>query len=130
MDTARRKIIGRKIRRARLAAGYRSQKAFADAIGVDESSVGHAESGSKRIGVGSRVFTLIEDHLKWPENCIEQYLTTGDEAQLPGGRADEAQTSQDQTEYEEIKRMAADAESLIQQVMKRLDDIERRRSTG
>lgn len=74
----RRKTIGRKIKRARLEAGYRSQRAFAAALGVDESSVGHAESGSARIGIGSTVFMTIEIELGWPDGCIERFFETGE----------------------------------------------------
>lgn len=80
-----RKFAGRRIKRARVAAGYKSQKAFADAIGVSENSVAHAETGSERIG--DTVFGAIEAGLRWPEDCISQYLETGDESLLPSRAA-------------------------------------------
>lgn len=82
-EHTRRKVVGRKIKRARLAASYSSQARFASAVGVTESSIGHAESGSARIGIGSTVFIKIEICLGWPDGCIESYLATGDESQLP-----------------------------------------------
>lgn len=86
---ARRKFAGRKIKRARLAAGYSSQREFAAACGVDESSIGHTESGSPRVAIGAKVFTMIELRLGWPDGCIERYLTTGDESQLPTATAEQ-----------------------------------------
>lgn len=79
-----RKTVGRRIKRARQAAGYRSQRAFAEAIGVAEASVARAETGDERIG--DTVFGAIELGLGWPEDCIARYLETGDESVLPGRR--------------------------------------------
>lgn len=88
-----RKFAGRRIKRARVAAGYKSQKTFADAIGVSENSVAHAETGSERIG--DTVFGAIEAGLKWPEDCISQYLETGDESLLPSRKGLQATTTAD-----------------------------------
>lgn len=76
---SRRKTLGRKIKRARQVAGYSSQKAFADAIGVSETSVANAERGSELVGAGDKVFVAIEIGLSWPEDCTLRYLETGDE---------------------------------------------------
>lgn len=72
----RRKAAGRRIYRARLRAGYRSQRAFAQKIGVHEGSVAHAERGDPRIG--DSVFAAIEDGLGWPEDSILNYIKTGE----------------------------------------------------
>ncbi|WP_027946563.1 helix-turn-helix domain-containing protein [Amycolatopsis taiwanensis] len=74
----RRKALGRRIKRARVRAGYRSQKAFADAIGISENSVARAEIGDERIG--DKVFAAIEDGLGWGEYVVAEYLETGDES--------------------------------------------------
>ncbi|WP_435583344.1 helix-turn-helix domain-containing protein [Amycolatopsis thermoflava] len=81
----RRKFVGRRIKRARRRAGYRSQKAFADVIGLAENSVARAEIGDPR--VGEAVFEAIEDGLEWPPDTIAQYLETGDETVLPKAAA-------------------------------------------
>lgn len=79
MET-RRSTLGRRIKRARLAAGYRSQRAFAEAIGVHERSVARAETGGGPIG--DTLLTAIETGLSWPSDSIRRYLDTGDEALL------------------------------------------------
>lgn len=81
VDTTRRKTVGRRIQRARRRAGYRSAKAFADALPVSENSVAKAESGADT--VGDTVFVAIETALGWPEDCITRYIETGDESLLP-----------------------------------------------
>lgn len=63
-----------------MGAGYRSQKVFAHEIGVSESSVAYAESGSDRSG--DVVFAAIENGLGWPADIIRQYLDSGDESLL------------------------------------------------
>lgn len=73
----RRKEVGQRIKRERRRAGFRSQGAFAAAIGVHETTVANAERGSDRIG--SAVYNAIEDGLKWPTESIEAYLAGGDE---------------------------------------------------
>ena len=85
MTDDRRKTLGRRISRHRRAAGHRSARAFADAIGISEGSVAHAESGSPR--TGRRVYDAIEAGLDWPEGSIQRYLDTGDEQAFePGPR--------------------------------------------
>lgn len=76
----RRKSLGRRIARARRAAGYRSQAAFAAAIGIHETSVARAETGDPR--VGSEVLTLIELGLNLPADATTRYLETGDDSDL------------------------------------------------
>lgn len=76
----RRKVLGRRIKRARRRAAYRSQAAFAAAIGINETSVARAETGYER--VGDAVFEAIETGLGWAEGCIAVYLETGDESVL------------------------------------------------
>lgn len=76
----RRKDAGKRIQRARRAAGHRSQASFADAIGYHESSVAQAESGSDRAGGG--LFQAIEDALHMPPMVISTYIETGDETLL------------------------------------------------
>lgn len=77
----RRKTVGRHIKQARRAAGYKSQGKFATAIGVHETSVANAETGNDR--VGSAVFEAIEGGLKWPTGAIDAYLARRIE-HLPG----------------------------------------------
>lgn len=72
----RRKTVGRRLARARRAAGHRSQAAFAAAIGVHETSVARAESGQAK--VGADVFTRIELGLRLPDDIITRYIETGD----------------------------------------------------
>jgi transcriptional regulator with XRE-family HTH domain len=84
----RRKIVGNRIKRARRLAGYRSQRAFAKALGIHETSVARAETGDDRIGTS--VFTAIEAKLHWPDDCIARYLESGDERHLPSGDDDRA----------------------------------------
>lgn len=79
----RRKTVGRRIKRARRRAGHRSQKAFAAAIDMAESSVARAETGDPRVGAAT--FEAIEDGLEWPEGSIASYLETGDEAVFTSG---------------------------------------------
>lgn len=69
-----RKSIGQRIKAARRAAGYKSARAFATAIGVSESSIANAEIGSDRVGMG--VYMDIETGLDWPTNSIRQALET------------------------------------------------------
>lgn len=76
VDDQRRKAVGKRIARARRAAGHRSQASFADALPYSESAVALAESGSPR--VGPAVFEAIEDALGLPANIIADYLAAGD----------------------------------------------------
>lgn len=76
----RRKDAGKRIARARRAAGHRSQASFADAIGYSESAVALAESGSGRVGAG--VFQAIEETLRMSPMAISTYIETGDELLL------------------------------------------------
>lgn len=64
--------VGRKIKYERRRLGFRSQEAFAAAIGKHETSVGNAERGSDRVGDG--VYNAIEVGLGWPLGSIEAYL--------------------------------------------------------
>ncbi len=64
-----------------MAAGYDTQLAFANALGISEGSVANAERGASR--VGNKVFTKIEGKLGWPNICM-RYIETGDESLLPG----------------------------------------------
>lgn len=68
----RRKEVGRQIKVARRLRKFRSQRAFADHIGIHENSVANAETGSDRIG--EAVFTAIEGGLSWPPGSIVAYI--------------------------------------------------------
>lgn len=105
----RRKTLGRRIKRARQRAGYRSQKAFAEAIGVAESGVAWAESGNDRVAVGGKVFAAIEDGLGWPEDCITRYLKTGNESLLQALVATEVavRTTPERARAEFVRRVMA-----------------------
>lgn len=122
----RRKTLGRRIYRARRKAGYRSQRAFAEAIGVSEASVANAERGSAT--VGNSVFSAIEDGLNWAEDCIQRYLETGDETLLrqddQTGRAGHELTTEQLRELL-LARLAA-VEALHPDIHDRLE--ERRRT--
>lgn len=74
---SRRQTVGKRLARARRAAGYRSQAAFADAIGIHETSIARAETGDER--VGPDVFTRIELGLNLPDEIITRYIETGSE---------------------------------------------------
>jgi hypothetical protein len=76
----RRVKVGKKIQRARRAAGYKSARAFADAIGISTTSVARAEAGWDT--TGASVYADIEQGLKWPEEIIRRYLAAGDELLL------------------------------------------------
>lgn len=76
-----RKTVGRRIKAARRAAGYKSARGFATAMGLSETSIARAESGSPKVGAG--VYLDIESCLGWPTGCIERYLETGNESELP-----------------------------------------------
>lgn len=67
-----------------MAAGHRSQRSFAEAIGVSETSVANAERGSDL--VGALVYGAIEVGLKWPEDSTTRYLETGRDEDMPGLR--------------------------------------------
>lgn len=84
----RRKTLGRRIKRARQRAGFTSQRAFAQAVGVDTTSVANAETGGEQIAVGGKVYAAIEDALGWPEDSTTRYLETGDESHLPSPTGD------------------------------------------
>lgn len=68
----RRKEAGRQIKVARRAKKFRSQRAFAEHIGVHENSVANAETGSERIG--DSVFEAIERGLDWPIGSTVAYI--------------------------------------------------------
>lgn len=74
VDTHR-ESLGKRVRRERDRAGYRSQKAFAEAAGLHERSVASVERGQK---VGVTVLGHIEDIFGWPEFSATRYLETGD----------------------------------------------------
>jgi transcriptional regulator with XRE-family HTH domain len=78
---SRRKIVGRRIKATRRAAGYKSARAFATAIGLSESSIANAERGAESVGLGA--YLDIETGLGWPDGCILRYLDSGDIAELP-----------------------------------------------
>lgn len=86
MDDTR-KTVGQRIKAARRAAGYKSARAFAAAIGISESSIANAERGSSRVGEG--VVMDIESALGWPGGSIHRAINTGDMAQLEVSRRDE-----------------------------------------
>lgn len=109
-----RKILGRRIKAARRAAGYKSARAFAAAIGVSESSVATAEIGSHRVGMG--VLMDIETGLEWPRGSIERFLESGDLAELPShvvGRADEKLVQPRDSFEREIMDSNLDLESKV-----------------
>lgn len=102
MQKERRDFVGRRIKRERRQAGFRSQRAFADALGIHETSVARAETGDER--VGDAVFTAIETRLNWPADSIARYLETGDEALLapatvPGPEPDRPLTKLESLTY-------------------------------
>lgn len=72
VDT-RRAEVGRQIKSHRRLAKFRSQRAFAEALGIGESSVANAESGSDRIGDGP-VYDAIETYFGWPMGSITAYI--------------------------------------------------------
>lgn len=131
----RRKTLGRRIKRARLRAGYRSQKAFADEIGISENSVARAETGDER--VGESVFVAIESGLPWwPDNSIERFLETGDDSLLPvnptTSEVDQhrGQEEAQRTEIDELRAMAAAAKARAEEsleyaskLMERIDKL-------
>lgn len=71
MET-RRKTVGQHIKDTRRAMKIRSQRALAEKIGVHETSVANAETGSDRIG--EFVYAAIENGLGWPKRSIEDYI--------------------------------------------------------
>jgi hypothetical protein len=82
MET-RRKILGKRIQRDRMRAGYLSARAFADAITerygkISERSVAGAETGEERIG--RKVLGKIEEFLGYPNFSFTRFLETGDES--------------------------------------------------
>jgi transcriptional regulator with XRE-family HTH domain len=101
----RRRKVGRRIKRARIALGYSSQQAFADALGIDKSSVANAESGHDRIAVRGNVYVAIEAKLGWPDDAISTYLESGDAAAL--SRLDSTPTVADDTAAE-LRRVEAE----------------------
>lgn len=110
----RRKTVGRRIKLSRLAAGYRSQRAFAEAIDKNETSVARAETGDERVGDG--VFGSIESGLGWPEDCISRYLATGDESVLPPSRSGEPNVKQRRNMARMTRAEILDAADAIEQV--------------
>jgi DNA-binding XRE family transcriptional regulator len=96
MET-RRKEVGKHIKAARRRKGYRSQAAFAEAIGVHESSVAFAETGSSR--TGSSVYGAIEDGLEWPTGSILAYID-GRQGYLPGAPEPAAELGSSDSENE------------------------------
>jgi transcriptional regulator with XRE-family HTH domain len=78
----RRRAAGQQIKAARRRAGHRSQRAFADAIGVHESSVANAERGDE--SVGDAVFQAIEAGLGWAPGSIRAYIDGDERVALPG----------------------------------------------
>ncbi|WP_116051797.1 hypothetical protein [Amycolatopsis palatopharyngis] len=99
---ARRKKLGKWVSRDRKAAGYRSQRAFATALGVHERSVAAVESGEEK--VGETVLGLIEDML-YPRGSVEAFLATGDESALRRSEQ-ESKTPAGQAEVERIVAMS------------------------
>jgi DNA-binding XRE family transcriptional regulator len=96
---ARRKKLGKIVRRARERADYGSQRAFAAALGVHERSVAAVERGEK---VGETVLGHIEDNL-FPDGSIARFLETGDEALLHGAPTGQ---SRGQAEAERIAALS------------------------
>ncbi|MFJ1765008.1 helix-turn-helix domain-containing protein [Amycolatopsis sp. NPDC088138] len=80
----RRKEVGQLIKATRRTKKMRSQKALADHVGVHETSVANAETGSSR--VGEAVYQAIEGGLGWPHNSIMDYIE-GRQPALPGAVA-------------------------------------------
>lgn len=122
----RRADLGRKIARARRAAGYRSQRAFADACGIGEKSVADVERGSDRPGIAT--YDAIARVLGWPEGAIGRYLDTGDPADLDRLRADEP-TVDDADDRErrlaELERLAVELERQAQHLRRELAELGR-----
>jgi hypothetical protein len=123
----RRKLLGRRIKRDRMRAGFPSQRAFAQAIGVDTSGVAYAESGSGRVGVRGKIFSAIEDCLGWPEDSIALYLETGDESLLRG-QVDKPKLTPDEAREVALARLTAleelhpEVHDMIQRAIKAVPD--------
>lgn len=102
----RRKLIGNRVRTARVIAKY-SQRKFADLLGVDTSSVSHVENGSERIALGGTIFTRIEGQFGWTHGSISHYLETGDDSVLPPAGADARAVISENARQEVERRLAA-----------------------
>ncbi|HEX5405304.1 MAG TPA: helix-turn-helix domain-containing protein [Pseudonocardiaceae bacterium] len=75
----RRKILGRRLRRARERLNL-TQRDVADQIGVDAKSISNVERGSERVGIGGKLLNRYEDVVGWPEETIVRFMDTGDES--------------------------------------------------
>lgn len=65
--------VGRQVKSHRRRAQFRSQRAFAEVLGVGESSVANVERGSDRVGDGP-VYEAIETRFSWPVGSITAYI--------------------------------------------------------
>jgi transcriptional regulator with XRE-family HTH domain len=79
----RREEVGRQIKTRRRLAKFRSQRAFAEAIGVGESGVANAERGSDRVGDGP-IYEAIETYFGWPVGSITAYIAGTGQAPWSG----------------------------------------------
>jgi transcriptional regulator with XRE-family HTH domain len=134
MADARRKAIGKRLQRARRAAGFRSQLAFAARVGVSESSIAQVESGSDRPGPG--MFTAIEVALGLPEDIFVRYLETGDDDLLrlvvypppPAAEPERAEASTGATPEPEAEGFT-DEDAAIMAAIRQVLDARGRRPT-
>lgn len=76
---ARRRQLGEFIRGEREARGYRSQSAFAEAVGFSPRQITAVERGEH---VGRKTLNAIERMLKMQPDAAGKFLTTGDTALL------------------------------------------------
>lgn len=97
----RRKAAGRRIKRLRRQAGFKSAKAFAESIGsISETSVARAEAGYDNVGDG--VYGDIETALKLTPGAIADYLETGDSRLLDAPLAAAGEVVEDELPAVEV----------------------------
>jgi len=82
---SRRKTAGTEIATAR-EVRFSSQSAFAESLGISDSSVANAERGAETVGV--KVYRAIARGLGWPANCIWDYINSGDEKAFARARGE------------------------------------------
>lgn len=122
----RRKKLGDFIRVDREWRGYKSRKAFGDAVGLSERSIAAVERGED---VGRKVLNAVERGLDMPLNAAVQFIESGDVSLLQrattGPGSPEPQRS-DAEKLAELNRRVAESLAEAAEFQRQVGEILKR----
>lgn len=119
----RRKELGRRVARARRAAGHRSQASFAAACGIGEKSVADVERGDSR--PGEATYEAVERALNWPDGSIMAFLASGSPADFERLRpvAPDAESDERKQQLTQLLQFADRLEEQAQELRRQIQEM-------